>query len=200
MKKLTFIVLVVFSLSLSIFPVLAQNAPTPLKEEIPIFEQIFFYIQNYYLYDIDINKCQYEILKGLAPKLATPANEEKTVCLDKHSAFHTPDEIKLLDEEMAGHFGGIGLELETQNNRAVVRNVKGNGPAEKSGFLAGDIIAKVREEKDTDYTDINDVIEAVKKIRGPIGTTVVITVERSGTLLELKAVRQDIRVKETERA
>ncbi len=200
MKRLTFAVSAIFALSLFISvsaQVQPNTADTP-KAKLS-FEQIFFIIKNNYLYDIDIKKCQYEILKGLSPKAAAPAKEEKTACLDKHSVFHDPDEAKLLIEEMSGHFGGIGLELETKNDAVTIKKVIENRPAEKSGFQAGDSIIKVREENDTDWTQIKDVVEAVKKIRGPVGTAVVITVERAGTLLELKAVREDIKIKATEK-
>lgn len=96
--------------------------------------------------------------------------------LDPHSSFMTKDEHDELMLETKGSFTGIGIEITIKDNvLTVVSPIEGT-PADKAGLRAGDKIIKV-EDKSTKNMSL---IEAVKKIRGPKGTEVKLTIMREG--------------------
>jgi len=104
---------------------------------------------------------------------------------DPYTIYLSPKEYARLNESMSGgNFYGVGIyiELDTKNNNrlTVVEPIEGT-PAYKAGILAGDIIVKIDGQSTLGIT----IDEAVNKIRGPEGTTVVLTVQRKnqkGTL------------------
>src|SRR3989344_9591632 len=93
---------------------------------------------------------------------------------DPYSVFLPPTEAKIFEENIQGNFGGVGMEI---GNRAgsltVIAPLKGT-PAERAGLRAGDKIIKI----DDAFSETMAVDEAVKLIRGEIGTTVHFTVSR----------------------
>ena len=199
MKRLA-LALCVFALILaSSVPSSAQfqmNFVLPLQGDSIIFDQVFRYIKDNYIYNFDLKKCRYELLKNLSPLAAAAAKDEKkTPCLDRHSAFHTPDEVKAMKEEQTGHFGGIGAEIEMKDKEVAVRRPMEGGPAERAGLKAGDVIIKVRDEKDAEWTWPKDTTEAVKKIRGPVGTAVFIVIKLPSAEIEFRIFREDIKMK-----
>jgi len=94
--------------------------------------------------------------------------------LDPHSSFMDPDEFKELQVETKGKFSGIGIEI-TMKNRilTVVSPIEGT-PAFRAGLKAGDQIVKV----DGTPTKNISLTDAVRKIRGPKGSRVVLTINR----------------------
>ncbi|MGQ9689172.1 MAG: S41 family peptidase [Desulfobaccales bacterium] len=96
--------------------------------------------------------------------------------LDPHSSFMTPEEFKDLQVETKGKFSGIGIEI-TMKNRilTVVSPIEGT-PAFRAGIQAGDQIIKV----DGVPTKNISLSEAVRKIRGPKGSKVTLTINRQG--------------------
>ncbi len=95
---------------------------------------------------------------------------------DPYSLFMTPDESKRFSEDLNGNFGGIGAEIGIKNEQLVVISPLKNSPAEKVGILSGDKLLEINASS-TMGLAIN---EAVKMIRGPKGTSVNLTVSRSG--------------------
>jgi carboxyl-terminal processing protease len=96
--------------------------------------------------------------------------------LDPHSSFMTKEEFRELMTETKGSFSGIGIEITVKDKvLTVVSPIEGT-PAYIAGMKAGDKIIKVEGESTMDMS----LIEAVKKIRGPEGTKVNLTVLREG--------------------
>jgi carboxyl-terminal processing protease len=107
----------------------------------------------------------YGAIKGLVGSLGDP-----------HTVFLPPEDSKKFEEDVSGNFGGIGAEIGIRDEQLVIiAPLKGN-PAEKIGLMAGDKIFAINGEG-TQGIDVN---EAVKKIRGEIGTEVKLTVFREG--------------------
>jgi carboxyl-terminal processing protease len=103
-----------------------------------------------------------------------------------------PAETQQFKEDIKGSFGGIGAEIGIRKDvLTIVSPLKGN-PAEKAGLKAGDKIVKI---DDTITTDLG-LNEAVRLIRGPLGTPVVLTVFREGfdKPREFKIIRDEIRI------
>jgi len=110
-------------------------------------------------------KMLYSALTGLVSSLGDP-----------NTNFLPPAESKKFLEDVSGRFGGIGAELGTKDGLLVIIAPLKESPAEKIGLQAGDKILKIN---DKDATGL-DVQEAVKTIRGPIGTKVTLNIFREG--------------------
>jgi len=95
---------------------------------------------------------------------------------DPYSDFFNPSDAKKFEEDVQGNFGGIGAEIGIRDSQlVVVAPLKGN-PAEAAGLKAGDKILKVDETITSDLS----VEEAVKIIRGEVGTEVALLILRDG--------------------
>lgn len=113
---------------------------------------------------------------------------------DPYTVFLPPEESAAFAENIAGSFGGVGMEIDKKNNvLTVVTPLKGT-PAEAAGIKAGDQVVAI-DQKPTDGLSVD---EAVGKIRGPLGTTVELTIVRAGKLLNIKIVRATIQIPQTE--
>ncbi len=149
---------------------LACLAPLPARpgtvdttyEKLDVFAQVLQYIQNSYVEDVDPQKLVYGAIRGM---LRT---------LDPHSAFMAPEEFKSMQEDTAGHFGGVGIEVELRDDELVVVSPIDDTPAQRAGMLAGDRIVKI----DGASVEGMDSTEAMRRIKGVPGTKVVLSVER----------------------
>ncbi len=111
---------------------------------------------------------------------------------DPYTMFFTPDEAKSFEEEIAGNFSGIGMEVGMKDKiLTAIAAIKGT-PAYKAGIQSGDKILKI-DDKITSDLSIED---AIKLIRGPKGTTVTLTLFREGETepIELPIVRDTINI------
>jgi carboxyl-terminal processing protease len=112
--------------------------------------------------------------------------------LDPHSAYLTPDLYKELQMDTQGRFGGLGIEITVKGGILTVVSPIEDTPAAKAGIKPGDQIFKIEEEFTKDMT----LVDAVKKMRGPKGTKIKISIKREGVpeLLDFTLVRDTIRV------
>jgi carboxyl-terminal processing protease len=94
--------------------------------------------------------------------------------LDPHSTLLTPDAFKELQIDTQGEFTGIGVSITVRDGVVTVISPIEGTPAYKAGIRAGDKILKVNDKP------IKDLREAVKQMRGPKGTEVVVTIMREG--------------------
>lgn len=94
--------------------------------------------------------------------------------LDPHSALLTPEAYKELQIDTHGEFTGIGIHVTMRDNLVTVISPIDGTPAYQAGIKAGDKIIKV------DGTPTEDLRDAVKRMRGPKGTEVMITIIRQG--------------------
>jgi C-terminal peptidase prc len=112
---------------------------------------------------------------------------------DPYTVFFPPVEAKAFADTISGSFAGVGMEIDVKDNiLTVIAPLKGT-PAEAAGIKAGDQIAAI-DGKSTDGVSTD---KAVSQIRGPIGTTVDLTIIRGGKPLDIKIVRQTIQIPET---
>jgi carboxyl-terminal processing protease len=107
--------------------------------------------------------------------------------LDPHTDVTPPDFAQMFREDMAGEFFGIGAFLHSDEGLITVERVIPGTPAERAGVEDGDVILAINGEKTAGM--LQD--QAVKRIRGPKGTPVVLTVERKGVAqpLDIPVVR-----------
>jgi len=111
---------------------------------------------------------------------------------DPYTVFLTPKDTEIFESDIAGEFGGVGMEVGMQNGMITVIAPLADSPAEKAGMLSGDVLVKINGTS----TERMSVDEAVLQIRGPKGTEVKLTVFREGEseLLEIGIVRDTINI------
>ncbi|MBI1994636.1 MAG: S41 family peptidase, partial [Deltaproteobacteria bacterium] len=112
--------------------------------------------------------------------------------MDPHSAYLTPELYKELQMDTQGRFGGLGIEITVRNGILTVVSPIEDTPAFRAGIKAGDQILKIEGE----FTKDMSLMQAVKKMRGPKGTKLNLSVKREGVtdLLDFSIVRDTIRV------
>jgi carboxyl-terminal processing protease len=96
---------------------------------------------------------------------------------DPYTVFFPPEEAKIFAQDISGKFEGIGMEVGKKDEYLTVVAPLKNSPAEKAGVLTGDKIIAIDGENVVSVS----VDQAIKKIRGPKGTTVKLTVNREGS-------------------
>ena len=139
-------------------------------------------IENEYVDRIDVDS----LLASIVPELLAG--------LDPHSVYFTPEELHATNEDMDGHFSGVGVSFQIVNDSVVVVDVIAGGPAEKVGLLNGDKIVAAGDSVLTGKNATQDKV--FKTLRGPKGTEVTLKVKRSNSdkLLDFDVVRDDIPV------
>ncbi|QQS60229.1 S41 family peptidase [Candidatus Falkowbacteria bacterium] len=112
---------------------------------------------------------------------------------DPYSVFLNPEEAKEFDQDLAGTFEGIGAEIGYRNEILTIMAPIEDMPAMKAGVRAGDQIYKINGETTTNFS----LEEAIKKIRGPKGTTVTLTLLRAkeSKPIDISIVRDTVIVK-----
>ena len=110
--------------------------------------------------------------------------------LDPHSVYLPPVKKQQADEELASNFEGIGIQFNVPNDTAIVLEVIAGGPAEKAGMLPGDRLLKVNDEVIAGVKFPQDSM--VRRMKGPSGTKVVVTVGRGQDIIPFEIVRGKI--------
>jgi len=124
------------------------------------FSQILDLVEQHYVRDITRKELMDDAIRGMLQQL------------DPHSAYMTADEFREMRESTTGEFPGIGVEIGMENGRIVVVSPIEDTPAHKAGLQPGDAILEIDGVPTQDMT----LIDAVKRIRGPKGTPVVLTI------------------------
>jgi carboxyl-terminal processing protease len=131
-------------------------------EGLKVFSDVIELIEKNYVDPVEPKKLIEDAIQGMVGSL------------DPHSALLTPDAYKELQIDTQGEFTGIGIHVTMRDNLVtVIAPIEGT-PAYAAGIKAGDRIVKVDGEATEDLRD------AVKRMRGPKGTKVVITILREG--------------------
>lgn len=150
--------------------------------------------------DVDALVKAYDILNDkfipTTPSSTIPTEDEKIYGAiaglaatygDPYTVFFPPEEAKQFEEEVRGDFSGIGLEIGIKNNTITAVSPLKNTPAEKAGIKPGDAILKI----DDVSTQGMPVEEAINHIRGPKGTTVVLTIKNSADVTHEVTIKRD---------
>lgn len=114
---------------------------------------------------IDDQKVIYGAISGMAESIGDP-----------YTVFFNPEDTKKFLEDISGRFEGVGMEIGIRDKTLKVIAPLEGTPAQKAGLRAGDSVLKIDDELTTDLA----LEEAVSRIRGPKGTTVILTIFREG--------------------
>ncbi|MCC6395953.1 MAG: S41 family peptidase [Bacteroidetes bacterium] len=142
------------------------------------FSDVLSITHKFYVDDVDTQKLTEAAIGGLLGEL------------DPHSVYITASAMPKVTEEFQGSFEGIGIEYQVLNDTLLVVAPIVGGPSEALGILSGDKIVRINDSSAVGITQ-----EGVqKKLRGPKGTKVKVTIDRSGMkeLLEFEITRDKI--------
>ena len=112
--------------------------------------------------------------------------------LDPHSVYMPPVELTEAETDLAGNFDGIGIQFNVPNDTAIVLEVIPGGPSEKVGLQKGDRILKVGEKDIAGVRFPQDSM--VRRMKGPAGTKVTVTVGRGNERIPFEITRGKIPV------
>ena len=154
-----------------------QETPNDLFD--PVY-QVYQYVKSYFYQPerIDDKQALYGAMKGIVEQLDDP-----------YSEFFDPSDKQAFDDSLDGEFSGVGIEITLENGVLRVITPLIGSPAEAAGMLAGDKILAV----DGESTEGNTLTESALKIRGEIGTPVVLTVlHEDDTREDITIIRETI--------
>jgi len=174
---ITIFTVILFNTSSKIY---AENTDK-LYDKIDLFSEVLEKIQNEYVEEIDQAETMDSAINGVLQSL------------DPYSAYMNPKIFEESQTETSGKFGGLGIEVSMESGVVKVIAPIDNTPAARAGVKAGDYIVKINNEQ----VQGKSLIEAVNLMRGPVGSSIEITVRRKGLKKAkiFKIVREVIEIK-----
>ena len=175
MKKILIIFLISF-----IFFTSKSYAKNELYEKIDLFGEVLENIKKEYVDEVDQSEMMESAINGVLQSL------------DPYSAYMSPELFKEMQTDTRGEFGGLGIEIGMEAGVVKVISPIDDTPAAQAGIKAGDYIVKIGKEQ----VQGKSLLEAVKLMSGPVGTSINLTVRRKNVKkpLEFKIVRKIIEV------
>jgi len=120
---------------------------------------------------------------------------------DPHTNYFAPEDKENFNQQMSGKLEGIGARLSKRMDNTKIVELISGGPAWRGNELeVGDIIMKVRQEDEEEPVNIVGMRldDAIKLIKGPKGTTVILTVKKvDGTIEDISITRDVVEIEET---
>jgi carboxyl-terminal processing protease len=158
----------------------AQALSNDTYQELDTFASVLAIVQKNYVEPVTTKKLIDGAISGMLASL------------DPHSAYLTPDLYRDLEVETRGSFGGLGIEITIKNGALTVVAPIEDTPAYHAGIKAGDQIIKI----DDDFTKDMSLTDAVKRMRGPKGSKIKLTLHRNGVpeLFTVSLARDVIRI------
>ena len=176
MKKIIFLIILFLNLNLT-----NSYSNNELYEKIDLFGEVLEKIQKDYVDDVNQSNMMDSAINGVLQSL------------DPYSAYMSPELFKEMQTDTRGEFGGLGIEIGMESGVVKVISPIDDTPAAKAGIKAGDYIVKIGD----DQVQGKSLMEAVKLMRGPGGTSIRLTVRRKNVKkpLEFKIIRKIIEIK-----
>lgn len=111
---------------------------------------------------------------------------------DPYTVYLPPTDAEMFQEDIAGNFGGVGMEVGLRDGLVTVISPLPDTPAERAGLISGDVIVRI----DDTSTEGMGIDEAVRMIRGEKGTDVLLTIYRDGDteFKEITVTRDNISI------
>jgi len=145
-----------------VFSQKAFSENVDIYKKIDLFGEVLEKISKEYVDEVDQSKSMDAAINGLLQSL------------DPYSAYMTPESFESMQTETSGEFGGLGIEVGMEAGVVKVISPIDNTPASKAGLKAGDYIVKINNVQ----VQGKSLMEAVDLMRGPVGSSIKITVRR----------------------
>ena len=176
MRKIIF--LSIFFLNISFVHSYSNN---DLYEKIDLFGEVLNKIKKDYVDEVN------------QPEMIDSAINGVLQSLDPYSAYMSPEIFKEMQTDTRGKFGGLGIEIGMESGVIKVITPIDDTPAANAGIKAGDYIVKIGDIQ----VQGKSLMEAVKLMRGPVGTSIKLTIRRKNLKkpLEFEIIRKIIEVK-----
>ena len=173
-KILLFIIISLFFLGKSF----SENSD--IYKKIDLLGEVLEKINEEYVDEVNQSKSMDSAINGLLQSL------------DPYSAYMTPESFESMQTETSGKFGGLGIEVGMESGVVKVISPIDNSPAAKAGVKAGDYIVKVNNIQ----IQGKSLMDAVDLMRGPVGSSIKITIRRRGVkkALNFNIIREIIQV------
>tara|TARA_B100000963_G_scaffold26032_1_gene19496 strand:+ start:1448 stop:2584 length:1137 start_codon:yes stop_codon:yes gene_type:complete len=175
MKKI--LILIIFTFNFNTNSAFTKN---DLYEKIDLFGEVIENIKKDYVDDVDQAEMMDSAINGILQSL------------DPYSAYMSPELFKEMQTDTSGKFGGLGIEIGMESGVVKVISPIDGTPAANAGIKAGDYIVKIGK----DQVQGKSLMEAVKLMRGPVGTSINLTIKRKNVKkpLDFKITRKIIEV------
>lgn len=145
----------------------SQNAVAPRPDtfrQLELFADVLAQVEGAYVTPFDETKAIEAAINGMLSSL------------DPHSAYLNGDDVRDLQSQMTGEYGGLGLEVTMEEGVVKVISPIDDTPAAEAGIQAGDYLTAIDDEPIVGLT----LTEAVSRMRGRPGTSITVTVAREG--------------------
>ena len=174
MKKIIIYIILLYLPSSIVF------SKNDLYEKIDTFGEVLENIKKEYVDEVNQTDIMDSAINGVLQSL------------DPYSAYMSPELFKEMQTDTKGEFGGLGIEIGMEAGVVKVISPIDDTPASRAGIKAGDYIVKIGQEQ----VQGKSLLEAVKLMRGPVGTSIDLTVRRKNVKkpLEFKIMRKIIEV------
>ena len=145
------------------FPVSSSFADTKeTYRQLSIFNEVYNRVKNQYVEELTDKELVEKALNGMLQ------------ALDPHSSYMNEEVFKEMQEDTSGTFGGLGIEITTDNGFIKIISPIDDTPADKAGIQAGDYITHLNGDS---VVDMN-LKEAIDIMRGEVGTSITLTIIR----------------------
>jgi carboxyl-terminal processing protease len=163
-------------------PLIAQETEKTgsVYEQLDLFGDIFERIRGQYVEEVEPKDLIEAAINGMLTSL------------DPHSSYLPPDDFDDMQVQTRGEFGGLGIEVTQEDGFVKVVSPMDDTPAAAAGIQSGDFITQVNGE--TLMGLLLD--EAVEKMRGPVGSEIVLTIVREGVAdpFDVSIIRDTIKL------
>ena len=179
--------IIFFFLKSLLFSNYSFSSENDIYKKIDLFGEVLEKINKEYVDEIDQSESMDSAINGLLQSL------------DPYSAYMSPKIFNEMQTETSGEFGGLGIEVSMESGVVKVISPIDDTPASRAGIKAGDYIVKIKDTQVQGKT----LSEAVDLMRGPVGSSIELTVRRRGVkkaltfniireVIEIQSVKTDL--------
>ncbi len=167
-KFFKYFFVVCFTLNFSF--VVHSNPSDKLYEKLDLFSDVLNTLKNEYVDEVEQSQVIDAAINGMLQSL------------DPYSSYMSPETFKNMNSDTKGEFGGLGIEITMEGGLVKIITPIDGTPADKAGVQAGDFIVKINNKQVKGMS----LLDAVKLMRGKVGTSIEITVRRQDVEDEIK--------------
>ena len=184
--KLKKILIILFLINL-IFLKNSFSSENDIYKKIDLFGEVLEKINKEYVDEVDQSESMDAAIDGLLQSL------------DPYSGYMSPKIFNEMQTDTSGEFGGLGIEVTMEAGVVKVISPIDDTPASRAGIKAGDYIVKIENTQ----VQGKSLSEAVDLMRGPVGSSIELTIRRRGEkkalifevtreIIEIKSVKADL--------